>query len=78
MARPAGEGGAAGRDAPLLSLERLSKTFAGRPAVDDLSLAVAPGEIYALLGQNGSGKTTTVKLATGLYRPTGSRSRRSG
>jgi len=58
---------------PLLSLERLSKTFAGRPAVDDLSLTVAPGEIYALLGQNGSGKTTTVKLATGLYRPTGGR-----
>lgn len=57
----------------LLSLERLSKHFAGRPAVDDLSLRVGPGEIYGLLGENGSGKTTTVKLATGLYRPTGGR-----
>lgn len=73
MAGLAGDGGAAGAVTPLLSLERLSKRFAGRPAVDDLSLTVAPGEIYALLGQNGSGKTTTVKLATGLYRPTGGR-----
>lgn len=74
--------GAAGRPAgtlsqraevSLLSLERLSKHFAGRPAVDDLSLRIGPGEIYGLLGENGSGKTTTVKLATGLYRPTGGR-----
>jgi ABC-2 type transport system ATP-binding protein len=55
---------------PLLRLERLSKRFPARLAVDDLSLAVGPGEIYGLIGPNGSGKTTTVKMVTGLYRPT--------
>ena len=65
--------GAAEVAPPLLALERLSKRFAGRAAVDDLSLAVAPGEIYGLIGPNGSGKTTTVKLVSGLYRPTAGR-----
>jgi ABC-2 type transport system ATP-binding protein len=64
---PSLAGGAAN---PPLRLERLSKQFPGRLAVDDLSLTVAAGEIYGLIGPNGSGKTTTVKLATGLYRPT--------
>jgi ABC-2 type transport system ATP-binding protein len=65
--RPAG-----GAAAPL-RLEHLTKTFPGRVAVDDLSLTVEPGEIYGLIGPNGSGKTTTVKLSTGLYRPTAGR-----
>ncbi|HAM56283.1 MAG TPA: ABC transporter ATP-binding protein, partial [Candidatus Rokubacteria bacterium] len=47
--------GAAEVTTPLLALEGLSKRFAGRAAVDDLSLAVAPGEIYGLIGPNGSG-----------------------
>ncbi len=38
-------------------------------AVRDLSLEIASGEIYGLIGPNGSGKTTTVKMITGLYRP---------
>jgi ABC-2 type transport system ATP-binding protein len=68
QARAAGQVGAS-----LLRLEQLSKQFAGRLALDALSLRVAPGEIYGLIGPNGSGKTTTVKLATGLYRPTAGR-----
>ncbi len=59
--------------APALRLEHLSKQFPGRLAVDDLSLTIAAGEIYGLIGPNGSGKTTTVKLSTGLYRPTSGR-----
>jgi ABC-2 type transport system ATP-binding protein len=59
--------------APRLRLERLSKQFPARLAVDALSLDVEPGEIYGLIGPNGSGKTTTVKMATGLYRPTAGR-----
>ena len=59
--------------APALGVEHLSKQFAGRSALDALSLAIPPGEIYGLIGPNGSGKTTTVKLATGLYRPTSGR-----
>jgi ABC-2 type transport system ATP-binding protein len=42
-------------------------------AVRELTLTVAPGEIYGLIGPNGSGKTTTVKMLTGLYRPTAGR-----
>jgi ABC-2 type transport system ATP-binding protein len=66
-------GGRAGLDGSLLRLEHLSKQFAGRRALDDLSLVIGPGEIYGLIGPNGSGKTTTVKLVTGLYRPTAGR-----
>ncbi|MBI1737048.1 MAG: ABC transporter ATP-binding protein [Candidatus Rokubacteria bacterium] len=62
-----------GGAAPPLRLERLSKRFPGRLAVDDLSLTVDAGEIYGLIGPNGSGKTTTVKLSTGLYRPSAGR-----
>jgi len=53
----------------LLVLDRISKRFGSRLAVDDLSLQVEAGEIYGLIGPNGSGKTTTVKLVAGLYRP---------
>ena len=55
---------------PLLRLDRLSKRFGDLLAVDALSIKVPPGEIYGLIGPNGSGKTTTVKMITGLYRPT--------
>ena len=55
---------------PLLRLVRLSKRFGDRLAVEALTLDVAPGEIYGLIGPNGSGKTTTVKMIAGLYRPT--------
>jgi Cu-processing system ATP-binding protein len=48
----------------------LSKTFGSHRAVVDLSLDVARGEVMALLGPNGSGKTTTLKAAAGLIRPT--------
>lgn len=62
-----------GLPTPPLRLEHLSKQFPGRLALDDLSLTVEPGEIYGLIGPNGSGKTTTVKLCTGLYRPSAGR-----
>ncbi|MFZ1057614.1 MAG: ABC transporter ATP-binding protein [Candidatus Rokuibacteriota bacterium] len=58
---------------PLLRLDRLSKRFGDRLAVEALTLDLAPGEIYGLIGPNGSGKTTTVKMIDGLYRPTAGR-----
>jgi ABC-2 type transport system ATP-binding protein len=42
-------------------------------AVNDISLAVAPGEFYGFLGPNGAGKSTTIKMLTGLLRPTAGR-----
>jgi len=50
---------------PALEIRHLRKSF-GRPAVDGLDLAVAPGEFYALLGPNGAGKTTTLRMIAGL------------
>ena len=54
---------------PLLETRGLGKRFGGLVAVDGLSLRVAEGEIRGLIGPNGSGKTTTVNLLSGLYRP---------
>ncbi|MDH7570767.1 MAG: ABC transporter ATP-binding protein [Armatimonadota bacterium] len=48
----------------------LRKEFGDLVAVHDLDLRIAPGEFFGFLGPNGSGKTTTIKLLTGLLRPT--------
>jgi len=52
----------------LLETRHLTKRFGGLVAVDELPLAVMSGEIRGLIGPNGSGKTTTVNLVSGLYR----------
>ena len=52
----------------LLETKGLTKRFGGLVAVDDLPLAIRAGEIRGLIGPNGSGKTTTVNLLSGLYR----------
>jgi lipopolysaccharide export system ATP-binding protein len=48
----------------------LVKRYGSRPAVDEVGLAVAPGEIVGLLGPNGAGKTTTFNMMVGRIRPT--------
>jgi putative spermidine/putrescine transport system ATP-binding protein len=53
-----------------LVLDRLTKRFGGYAAVDSLSLAVAKGELVALLGPSGCGKTTTLQMIAGFVRPT--------
>ncbi len=55
----------------LLETRGLTKRFGGLVAVDDLPLALSDGEIRGLIGPNGSGKTTTVNLLSGLYRADG-------
>lgn len=50
----------------MLELQRVSKHFAGIPAVDDVSFCARPGELTGYLGPNGSGKSTTLKMVTGL------------
>jgi ABC-2 type transport system ATP-binding protein len=58
---------------PMIRTDNLTKRFEDVLAVDQLSIEVYPGEIFGFLGPNGSGKTTTIKLLTGLMRPTGGR-----
>ena len=53
----------------MLECKDLVKTYRNKAAVDHLSLQVKPGRIYALLGPNGSGKTTFMKMAAGLVKP---------
>jgi len=53
-----------------IEIVHLVKRFGAFTAVDDLTLSVEPGEIFGLLGPNGSGKTTTVNMVSGLSRPT--------
>ena len=53
----------------LLATRGLTKRFGGLVAVDGLDLTVTAGEIRGLIGPNGSGKTTTINLLSGLYRP---------
>jgi ABC-2 type transport system ATP-binding protein len=54
---------------PAIEIRRLSRRFAGRLAVDDLSMTVPAGSVYGFLGRNGAGKTTTLRLLLGLLRP---------
>jgi ABC-2 type transport system ATP-binding protein len=55
---------------PVLSAQRLHKTFGALTAVDDVSFEVSPGEIVGLLGPNGAGKTTTINMILGVLAPT--------
>lgn len=54
----------------MLELRHVSKNFSGIPAVDDVSFCARPGEVTGYLGPNGSGKTTTLKMVTGLIEMT--------
>lgn len=54
----------------MIEVRHLSKRFGDVRAVEDLSLTIQAGEAFALLGPNGSGKTTTMKCVVGLTRPT--------
>jgi len=54
----------------MIVFNRFAKQFGRVEAVSDLSLVVCPGDVVALVGPNGSGKTTSIKAAAGLIRPT--------
>lgn len=50
----------------MLKINNLTKTYGDKKAVDNLTLHIAPGEIYGFIGHNGAGKTTTIKAACGI------------
>lgn len=52
-----------------ISTERLTKYYGGRKVVDSLDLCVPRGTVYGLLGRNGAGKSTTLKMLTGMVQP---------
>ena len=55
---------------PLVYLDHVHKNYGDAPALYDVSLNIQPGRIIGLLGPNGSGKTTIIKLINGLLQPT--------
>lgn len=55
---------------PALAIRNLRVDYGGLTAVDDLSLTVAPGEIFGLVGPNGAGKTSTIRVLATLQEPT--------
>ncbi len=62
----------------VVEIRNLTKTFGKFTAVDALNLTIFKGEIYGLLGPNGSGKTTIIKMLCGLLRPTAGSAKISG
>ncbi len=53
----------------LIELCHIGKRFGGVKALDDISLSIRPGEIHCLAGENGSGKSTVIKVISGVYTP---------
>ena len=53
---------------PALAIQNLTKSYDGKPAVNDISFAIQPGEIFGLLGPNGAGKSTTINMIGGVTR----------
>ena len=62
-----------GQNGPVLQLDGITKTFPGVKALDGVQLDLYPGQVTALIGENGAGKSTVVKTLTGIYQPDGGR-----
>jgi len=58
-----------GKESKMLTIRNLTKTYGEKRAVDNLSLHIAPGEIYGFIGHNGAGKTTTLRAVVGILNP---------
>ena len=58
---------------PVLALRSVSKSFGMTAALDDMTLELFPGEVHAVVGENGAGKSTMIKIMTGVYQPSSGR-----
>ena len=56
---------------PMITIKNLTKHYGNLTAVDNLDLTIAPNQVFALLGVNGAGKSTTIKMLTGLVQRDG-------
>ena len=54
---------------PVLALSAVSKSFGATKALADMSIALFPGEVHAIVGENGAGKSTMIKIMTGVHQP---------
>src|SRR3954454_23093325 len=63
---------------PVLATAGLTKDYGAFRALDSLTLSIAPGEVVGLLGPNGSGKTTALRMVLGFLRPTAGRASVAG
>ncbi|MCG6904054.1 MAG: sugar ABC transporter ATP-binding protein [Rhodobacter sp.] len=61
----------AAADAPIVALDGITKVFPGVKALSEVKLELFPGQVTALVGENGAGKSTVVKVLTGIYQPDG-------
>jgi len=64
--------------APAVSLDGLTRRFGAQTAVDRLTLDVRPGELFGIVGPDGAGKTTTLRMLAGVLRPTEGTARVAG
>ena len=62
----------------MITVESLTRRYAGFTAVDDVSFTALPGRVTGFLGPNGAGKSTTIKMLTGILVPTGGQVRVAG
>jgi len=58
---------------PVLALRDVSKSFGMTAALSDMTLELFPGEVHAIVGENGAGKSTMIKIMTGIHQPTSGR-----
>lgn len=56
---------------PIIRLKNVSKNFAGYKALSDVSIDIFPGEVLCILGDNGAGKSTAIKILSGFHAPSG-------
>lgn len=71
-------GGDAQTSSPVVQVRAITKRFGVITAVEDVTFDIRPGEIFGILGPNGSGKTTTIRILCGLLQPTAGTARVAG